>query len=234
MGWWNWEGWPRADEWTAWWAAVGLIPALVGAVAAITAAWIAIKQLREVVRSNDALTEANEANSVSNLSVSRPYVTVDLDLLRRETMKPGPLQGTMRIVIRNDGASPALNVRLTAEPPFQAKHLNFVEGGIERHHAVLAETFSGEVAYPMMRPGRTYSLTLDDAVAAVQDASLPSSYKVTAAYSTIDGLHEFEETYDLVPGVLAPLLVEADGLTRISKDLQRIATQLEKRGPRKA
>lgn len=58
LGWWNWDGWPRADEWQAWWAFLSLI---VTAVAAL----FAIRQLFAYIREQEER--------------ARPYLIVDFE-----------------------------------------------------------------------------------------------------------------------------------------------------------
>lgn len=226
-GWWNIDGWPTANEWSAWWTLIAIVPALAAGIAAIFAVWIAFRQLSHLIDSNNSLEAATDATSRSNLAVSRPYMTVDLEAVKSEGRNPQQaLGGTLRVLIRNDGRSPAADVRLSVDPPF-------TPGSLEPEAARsaeewLAKVFSGDIAFPMFRPGRVHAMLLDR-IPGVFHSSTPREYRITVSYRSIDGQNVFEDTYPLSVSILGPSLAPNDWGNRISKDLQALNETIKKK-----
>lgn len=85
-GLWNWDGWPGAEEWSAWWAFCTF--AVAGA-----AAWLALGHLRAYLREQE--------------DRARPYVVVDFAFQE-------PLG--LYVAISNVSTTPATDIRLVASP----------------------------------------------------------------------------------------------------------------------
>lgn len=89
-GWWNVQGWPTPEEWSAWWAFCGV------AVTAV-ASTVALVQLTAYL--DDRRTQ------------TRPFVIVDL------AFRPDQM---MQVEVKNVSSTPAAEVRLSVSPPFQS------------------------------------------------------------------------------------------------------------------
>lgn len=90
MGWWNLEGWPQPEEWSAFWAFATLLVAGVAAAAALS-------QLRAYI------AEQEER--------SRPYLVVDFSFMSNRMVF---------VSVENVSATPATDVRLRADPMVQS------------------------------------------------------------------------------------------------------------------
>ncbi len=100
------------------WAAVQGIGTLLAAIAAIIALVIAGRQLGALIASNKLLAASNDAMTESNLALTRPYVVVDFEFSVSAGRNGGSFGTSVFVVIRNDGRTPAHNVRMIVDQPF--------------------------------------------------------------------------------------------------------------------
>ncbi|WNY33075.1 hypothetical protein Q9Q99_12640 [Curtobacterium flaccumfaciens] len=144
MHYWN-VGWaPTADEWSALWAFCSL-------VVTIGAAALALIQLR--------------AYFVERFESSRPYVMVDFEF-RSEII--------LEVVVRNDSATPASEVKVLSEPAFKST--------MHGREAVFAKITDSDYVIRHLGPGRKLRWTLDRAPDYFKETSMPRSYEVTVSY----------------------------------------------------
>lgn len=99
------------------WAAVQGIGTLLAAIAAIIALVIAGRQLGQLIASNKLLAASNDAMTESNLALTRPYVVVDFEFSVSASRNGGSIGTSVFVIIRNDGRTPAHNVRMIADQP---------------------------------------------------------------------------------------------------------------------
>lgn len=100
------------------WAAVQGLGTLLAAIAAIIALVIAGRQLGQLIASNKLLAASNDAMTESNLALTRPYVVVDFEFSVSASRNGGSIGTSVFVIIRNDGRTPAHNVRMIADQPF--------------------------------------------------------------------------------------------------------------------
>lgn len=221
--WWRGDGWPTAEEWSAFWAALSVLFAAVAAFAALAAVYIAFHQLRLVVRSNDTLTAANRETAESNLALYRPYVVVDIDVRKREmSKKVAYVDGTITVRVRNTGRTTARDVMLQVSPEFRSSGAKYSdEASNIEVMAKLNQNFGGEIVFKTLAPGASFSYALDTIRGYLETKDeLPSLYEVTTSYNTMDESHSFTESYELNLEALGPTILETDSLRRISRDLK--------------
>lgn len=146
------------------WSAVGSIATAVGVLAAGVGTWFAYGQLRQA--------------KSTRLDQSRPYVVVSFEIGRT-------MLGNIDIVVRNVGAGPAHNVRITADPPLKRADRT----GHAREPIANARLFNEP--FPLMPPG--YELrTFFDYIPKRQNEDLPKRYTFTASYDDGHG-HDWTE-----------------------------------------
>lgn len=140
------SAWWRIDGWptTGEWQAVW---AFVTVLVAVVAAWVAIRQLN--------------AHYEAQREQSRPFVIVDFGF-------HGQL---LLIEVRNIGATPAINIRLTWDP-------NPVSPTPERCE-LLARRLQSNVI-PFLAPGRTIQHLVSSMPDYLQSKEMPRRYRVVA------------------------------------------------------
>lgn len=215
--WWRLVGWPTASEWQALWACVAAI--LAGVLL-----YIAWKQLHGLSESNRSLAESNKLLAESNHALSRPTVVVEFEFERTawRNFTNSNNESTVFVVVRNVGASPALDVKLKVSPGFESTGQKLTDEGI----AALNRLFSGEAPIRMIAPGQKLTYILDSAKDALNDASLPPEYSVTADYTDTERERTYSEHFFLQMAPWAMSVAQVDSAKQISKDLQFISENL--------
>ena len=166
--WWRIEGWPTAAEWQAFWA-------LVAALITLGAVVFAGMQLRK-------MSEANRQASDAARDQVRPYVQVSLklEMLPAGNPKEESLEGIAFVAVRNTGASPARNLRLSVDPPFENSGR---DGGDIDNAVVLNEVFSEKTTIPMLAAGEEYLYVWDlTEELMAEDSPRPQKHCVSAHY----------------------------------------------------
>ena len=211
----------QAGQWgTAEWDALGSMIGGISGALAVAAAGVALffagRQLSELIRSNNEL-------AASNANLMRPFVVVDLKL-QKHSLKPGSgnTQASAFVLVQNIGRTPAKNLTLSVDPPFEST----VETLEEMMLPSLNETFSGKPVR-MLTAARPMKFLLDRVSDALKAPSLPQSYTVVARYSDIGGTNTYEETFELEMGPWALTVSEEEPLARLSKDLQAVADAIK-------
>lgn len=215
--WWRIEGWPRADEWQAFWAfiAAGLAAALL---------WIAWRQLHGLAVSNKSLAESNKLLAESNRALSRPTVIVQFEF-ERVAMRNYTNQtnaNTVYVVVENVGASPAMNVLLKVTPEFEATEMKLSKEGLEALNAL----FSGSAPIRMIGPHQRLKYILDSAKDALQNEDLPTEYVVDATYTDLEASESYEDSFVLQMSPWGMSVAEVDPRKQLSKDVQFISENL--------
>lgn len=187
--WWNFESAPTAAEWQAIWMFATLL-------VAVGAAWVAIRQLRQMRKANEHAARAAESSAAAVRESVRPYVEVSLGL---KVLAAGdPTQGNggkvAFILVRNTGRTPARRIRMVSTPEFE----NSGEGrppGPDPVLAALRKAFSGDDEISMLAPGNELRYVLDRTESIMApNAKVPTRYEVRASYT--DGRGEpFEDEF---------------------------------------
>lgn len=216
--WWRFESMPSAEEWQALFGATVLV--------ALVFAWLQVRQVessnRELVRTNDLVRQAN-------LEISRPRVSVFLEVDRQvKRNRAAAVGGTMSVAVRNIGHSPALNVRLSVDVPFTSMAMFFVPGTMPLHFAEVNAIFDGTVSFPIMNPGTNSYAWILGYVPRLFSAprSVPRRYAVTATYDSTGG-ETYSETMVLDLDVEKRMELPAPPLVRIGKDLETVGAELK-------
>lgn len=242
-GWWNIAGWPTAEEWQAFWAFIAVIAAVVTALAAILAVWIARSQLGELIASNRELKAANDAAAAANKNAAaaneaaaaanklaaeaslrsvRPFVSVDFEVRKHEHRNAnGPLVASVWVRVTNSGRSPARDVCLSVEPAMAVEDQAIADR--------LAELFNGKPNLPLLNPGRSMAFMFAKAPEVFSTPIADTVFTISAKYSSLDSAYDFSEDFPLTLSVHGPALLETNGLRRISKDIQALTEMLRRR-----
>ncbi|WP_156172610.1 hypothetical protein, partial [Microbacterium sp. Ag1] len=177
--WWRFESMPTADEWQALFGATVLV--------ALAFAWF---QIRQVESSNRQLIRANDLARDANLELSRPRVLVFLDADRQvRKERSADTEGVMHIAVKNIGSSPALNVRLSVDVPFQSMEEFFITGMMDQHLDGINAIFDGSVSFPSLRPNSNSYVWFLGRLPQLFDApaNVARRYEVTATYDSTAG-----------------------------------------------
>lgn len=168
------------EQISAFWTGVGAVAALIAAVATVLAAVVAVHTLW-------ALKQDSQDRS-------RPYMSVDL--------RPVALSGvTGELVVSNEGATPARNVRVTFDPELpvldgtaaQGKVTPFLQRRYAKEIPVIAPRRQLINIYAVMQPGPGGE--------PVNDEPTPANCVVTVKYEGERGrefVDEFPLTLDLL------------------------------------
>lgn len=214
--WWRAEGWPTAEEWTALWAfAAVVLTALL--------LWVAWRQLAGLAASNSGLAESNRLLAESNRALSRPSIVVEFAFEKvpwRNYTQTSNVS-TVFVVVKNVGASPAMNVRMSVSPAFEATDKKITPEVL----AFLNARFDGQSVVRMIAPAQRLKYILDSAKDAVGNEDLPGEYTITAVYEDLEG-STFGERFVLQMSPWAISVAETDPLRQLSKDVQFISENL--------
>ncbi len=163
------------------------------ALVALGFAWY---QIRQVDQSNKALIASNELARQVNIEAVRSRVQVALEASRIVQKDRGAsATGTLYIVVRNIGVSPASDVRLRVSPPFTSLEKFFKPGMMSGHFAEVNETFNGEVHFPTLNPDNSYTWFLGRVPELFQDGSgIPRRGEVASEYTGTASPEPFRET----------------------------------------
>jgi len=216
--WWRLPAMPTAEEWSALFGASALV--------ALGFAWY---QIRQVDQSNKALIASNELARQVNLEAVRPRVQVALEPTRFVQKNRGaPVEGTFFIAVRNTGASPAHNVRLSVSPPFTSLERFFNPGMMATHFAEVNEVFNGKVHFRTITPGSTYVWFLGRVPDLFADESgIPRRWEIDVEYTGTSSPSPFSEMFVLDLDVEKRLEFPVDPLVRIGKDIEVVGSKLE-------
>jgi hypothetical protein len=211
---------------------ISALAGILAGIAALIAVILARSQLGQLITSNTMLRDANNAAAAASLDLIRPYVFVDLHIVKHEFRDPNvPLTADLRVRVRNGGRTVARNVRLSIDPPFEQSKRP--DGVGAQASAVITETldsmFDGSVTFPALFPDSKFSYLVDNAKEHVEDKSLTRRHVVTVRYRGQDEDLEFTDVYELDVEMLGSAFIDTDGLRRISRDLQALKQSLDKR-----
>lgn len=216
--WWRFPGMPTAEEWSAFFGAFAVI--------ALVVAW---QQLGQVDLSNRALVASNELARQVNLEAVRPRVVVMLEASRLVTRdRRSPTVGSLYVIVRNTGASPARNVRLSVDPQFDSLESSFKPGKMADHLKLVNEAFDGAVKFQTLNPGRSYVWFLGQ-VPALFDPTpegFPRLWTVSVEYSSPVLNESFTDEFVLDLDVEKRMEVPLDPLVRIGKDIEVVGDAL--------
>jgi hypothetical protein len=208
---------PSAEEWSAFFGASTLV--------ALAFAWY---QIRQVDQSNKALIASNDLSRMVNMEAVRPRVQVFLEPSRTVLKSRGaPVQGTIYIAVKNIGASPATNVRLSVDRPFASLDKFFKPGMMGAHFDEVNAVFNGEVHFRTLHPGSTYIWFLGQAPALFDDNSgIPRRWEVNATYESAATSSPFADKHILDLDIEKRIELPVDPLIRIGRDIEVVADQL--------
>lgn len=217
--WWRNDDWPTPDEWSATWAAISALAGLLAGIAALIAVIIAKRQLGQLIWSNRMLKAANDSAAAASADLIRPYVYVELYVVKREKNSAyGNLLADLRLRVRNAGRTVARDVSLTVDPPFEPS--KSAEGvgreGAERITERLDSLFDGSTKFPVIFPDASHSYLVDNALEHIKDSSLPRRHTVEVKYMSQDGKTAFADAYVLDTSVLEESYIDTDGIREIS------------------
>jgi hypothetical protein len=216
--WWRVTDMPRAEEWSALFGA--------SALAALGFAWY---QIRQVDKSNQALITSNAETRQVNVEAVRPRVQVYLEMERVMRKQRGQApHSNIFVAVRNVGPSPALDVRLSVNPPFVSLEEFFLPGGMVRHLTEMNDAFSGNVQFPKLHSGNPYIWFIGRTPETIDDeSSNPRRWVVTAEYGSSVIPTLFSETFVIDLDVEYRMARPEDPLLRIGKDIEVVGERLD-------
>jgi hypothetical protein len=208
---------PTADEWSALFGASALV--------ALGFAWY---QVRQVDQSNKALIVSNDLARQVNLESVRPRVQVALESTRTVWKKRGgPAEGNISITLRNIGPSPARDLRLSVNPPFNSLDTFFKPGMMPAHFAEVNGIFDGSTHINTLHPGNTYAWFLGRGPELFQEnTDAPRRYEVRAQYTGTATSTVFDDVFILDLDVEKRIELPPDPLVRIGKDIEVVGDEL--------
>jgi len=209
------------------WTALQGIGTLIAAVAALIAVFIARSQLGELVRSNRLLADSNDAMTASNVAAIRPYVTVDLDFRPALSRSGGIHEISVAVKIENVGRTPAKNLTLRLDTPFNADD----NGASGRDFAESVEALNllmnGESVIKTLTPRRPMIYPVGDSTSAMgSEESDPGEWTVEARYEDAEG-REFKDAFTLALAPWRLALVNVDPLQRAAKNIEGVAYEIK-------
>lgn len=206
------------------WSAVQGIGTVIAAVAAIIALIIAGSQLRQLIASNRLLAASNDTMAESNIALTRPYVVIDYEF-RPAVMRRGGTSGTsVFVTIRNDGRTPAHNIRMTVDRPFVPVSEPDQEGW-RKSLADLNRMMDGNTVLRSLTSTRPLKYYLDDeALFGTGDEEAPA-WTVAVSYQDADG-RQFHESFHLDVEPWRRSIAEADPLIQAGKYIQSVAYEI--------
>jgi|GEM_PF-6390635 len=209
------------------WTAVQGLGTLTAAVAALVALFIAKSQLSELTRSNKLLAESNDAMTASNLSLTRPYVVVDFELMPTVGRNGNTTSSLVNVLIENVGRTPAKNLTMKVDHPF-APHSEPDQPGWRDAVKELNRVMDGETVIGSLTHVKPLRYYLDDAgdIMGGDDPSEWKSWTVKARYYDASG-NEFNEEWTLELGYWRRSLAIPDPLVRIGGMIQGVAYEVK-------
>jgi hypothetical protein len=183
-----------------WWDAIGAVATSVAVIVGGGAAWAAVRQLGQ--------------SKQARLDQARPYVLV--------TVEPSAAdQHILEIVIRNVGAGPAKNVRMSVDPPLKRveEHADF--------ELASARIFNESI--DMLPPGFELKVFFDSTIDRYETKDkMPEQHTVTLNYEDSLG-HPFVDENCVLDLSLYDGLVytEVFGVHHVAKALREIAPVLK-------
>ncbi|GEC74184.1 hypothetical protein [Microbacterium maritypicum] len=220
--WWRFPHMPTAEEWSA----------LFGA-SALGALFFAWHQIRQVDRSNRELINTNELMRRANVETIRPRVQVSLDTTRTvNKVRGGKVEGNIFVSLKNIGASPAHDLRLTVSPAFDSLEKFFKSGKKDLAMKALNEVFDGSVRFSTLRPGATYIWFLGRAPEIFEDENPFRRWRVEARFASTASSDEHVDISELDVDVEKRLELPVDPLVRIGRDIEIVGDRLKDLGGR--
>jgi hypothetical protein len=208
------------------WTAVQAVGTLVAAVAALVAVFIARSQLAELIRSNKLLSDSNDAMTASNVAATRPYITVDLDFRPALSRSGGMHAVSLAVKIENIGRTPAKNLRLKLDAPFETAAESSGGRDFSESISALNRLMDGETVIKTLTPVRPMTYFVGDNKTLMADQTRAAEWTVTASYEDAAG-QEFTEEFSLELEHWKLALVNADPLQRIAKNLEGVAYEVK-------
>ncbi|WP_091228107.1 hypothetical protein [Microbacterium sp. 3J1] len=206
------------------WAAVQGIGTVIAAVAAIVALLIAGSQLRQLIASNRLLAASNDTMAESNIALTRPYVVVDYDFRPSITRNGGTSGTSVFVVIRNDGRTPAHNIRMAVDRPFAPISQPDQEGW-RKSVEDLNRMMNGETALRSLTSTRPLKYYLDDGkIFGVSDEPAPA-WTVRVTYEDAEG-RRFTESFHLDVEPWRRSIAIGDPLIQAGKYIDAVAHEL--------
>lgn len=219
-----------AEDWNdtqGFWSAVQGVGTVLAAIAALVALFIAKSQLSELIRSNKLLADSNDAMTHSNLSLTRPYVVVDFELMPSVSRTGSISSSLVNVLIENVGRSPAKNLILNVDHPFapagQPDQPGWASAISELNRVMNGETVIRSLTH--VKPLRYYLDDASDIMGGDDPAEWPS-WTVNAKYDDADG-NEFNESWTLELGYWRRSLAIADPLVRIGKVIEGVSYEIK-------
>jgi hypothetical protein len=209
------------------WTAVQGVGTVLAAVAALIALGIAKSQLGQLIESNRLLAKSNDAMTDSNLSLTRPYVVVDFELMPTVGRSGNTTSSLVNVLIENVGRTPAKNLTMKVDRPF-APHMEPDQPGWKGAIKELNRVMDGETVVKSLTHVKPLRYYLDDAgdIMGGDDPSEWQSWVVTAKYYDADG-NEFKEEWTLELGYWRQSLAIPDPLVRIGKVIEGVAYEVK-------
>lgn len=203
------------------WAAVQGIGTVLAAIAAIIALVIAGRQLSQVIASNKLLAASNEAMTESNIALTRPYVVVDFEFTPTVTRGGSTFGVSVFVTVRNDGKTPAHNVAMSVDRPFEPISTPNTDGWREAI-ADLNRMTDGSTVLRSLTNTRPLKYYLDGEELFGKGNEPAPSWRVEARYEDSDG-REYHEFFSLEVEPWRRSIAIADPLVRIGKYVDAVA-----------
>lgn len=206
------------------WAAMQGIGTVIAAVAAIVALLIAGSQLRQLIASNRLLAASNDTMAESNIALTRPYVVVDYEFRPSVTRSGGTSGSSVFVVIRNDGRTPAHNIRMAADRPFVPISEPDQEGW-RKSIEDLNRITNGNSVLRSLTSTRPLKYYLDDeTIFGITDEPAPA-WSVDVTYEDGEG-RLFHESFHLDVEPWRRSIAIADPLIQAGKYIDAVAHQV--------
>lgn len=202
------------------WAAVQGIGTVLAAVAAIIALVIAGRQLGQLIASNKLLAESNAAMTESNVALTRPYVVVDFEFTPTISRGGMTFGTSVFVTVRNDGKTPAHNVTMTVDRPFEPVSTPNTDGWSETI-ADLNRLMDGSTVLRSLTNTRPLRYYLDGEELFGTGNEPAPSWKGEVRYEDSDG-REYREFFSLEVEPWRRSIAMADPLIRIGKYLDGV------------
>lgn len=165
--------------------------------------------------------------TASNVAAIRPYVTVDLDFRPALSRSGGIHEISVAVRIENVGRTPAKDLKLQLNPPFDAE-----DGGPSRREFVKSIEapnllMNGESVIKTLTPRRPMIYPVGDSASAMgSEESTPGEWAVEASYEDAEG-REFRDTFTLALAPWRLALVNVDPLQRAAKNIEGVAYEIK-------
>lgn len=190
--------------------------AVVGALSAILGLAFAGFQLRR--------------SAISAESVSRPYLNVRFHLkaIPDASPKSSSATGMVFVVVESVGATPAVDIALAVEPPFEIGGSGGGVGDGDLAVTALRHIFDGDMRISMLAPGERLRFVLDEARNVMGEPNdVPTRYKVTALYGASGSRRRFSESFVLDFDPWRYSIMEAEPIDVIARQIRRLNETFE-------